>query len=210
MSRPNVSAAGMRIMKLLIGRPPQKMNDLIKATGVTRTAITEQINELISSGLVEQNIERLLGRGRPRFLYSATARAQVVLFEGNQTIVVPAIWEAIQKFCINGTFDNICGHVAARIAEPFIRQISSATPAERLKDFYNLTCSQARLIQLHEDDDTVSVSKLSCPFVSMFDDEGVICSIDQNAMKRIVGPEISRITSRHDNNACCVFAVPKS
>ena len=58
-----VSQAGMRIVRLLVGRPPQSVTDLIEAAGVTRTAVTEQLNELLAAGFVERTTERPMGRG---------------------------------------------------------------------------------------------------------------------------------------------------
>ena len=75
MADATVSAAGLRIVKLLVGNPPQTVSDLIDTTGVTRTAVTEQLNELVAAGFVERSTERLTGRGRPRHLYKATDAA---------------------------------------------------------------------------------------------------------------------------------------
>src|SRR3972149_778842 len=90
-----VSAAGMRVIRLLVGAAPPTVFDLMDATGVTRTAITEQLNELVAGGFVERTVERLPGRGRPRHLYRATSAALLLLFASNQRLVVPAIWRAI-------------------------------------------------------------------------------------------------------------------
>ena len=90
-----ISPAGLRIMKLLVGNPPQTVAELIRAAGVTRTAVTEQLNELVAAGFVERDTQRLPGRGRPRHLYRATDAALVLLFASNQRLVVPAIWRAI-------------------------------------------------------------------------------------------------------------------
>ncbi len=58
-----VSQAGLRIIKLLVGHPPKNVAGLIRATGVTRTAVTEQLNDLVAAQLVERSVERL---ARPR------------------------------------------------------------------------------------------------------------------------------------------------
>jgi predicted transcriptional regulator len=78
-----ISAAGLRVVRLLVGNPPQTVSSLIRATGVTRTAVTEQLNELIAAGFVERDTERLSGRGRPRHLYRTTQAALVLLFASN-------------------------------------------------------------------------------------------------------------------------------
>ena len=95
MSHVTISTAGLRVMKLLVGNPPQTISELIRAAGVTRTAVTEQLNELVAAGFVERDTERLPGRGRPRHLYKATQAALVLLFASNQRLVVPAIWKAM-------------------------------------------------------------------------------------------------------------------
>jgi len=194
-------------MRLLIGHLPQQMNDLIRSTGVTRTAITEQINELIEAGFVEQTIERAKGRGRPRFLYSATQLALKQLFEGNQDIVVPAIWKAVRRYCNPDTVMKICNDVAQSLADQFNPRIEATDPKDRMRRFYNLTCKPGRLVEIDDSGNEVSVHKLSCPFISMYDESGTICMIDELAMKKIVGPNVRRTSHRYENGTCCTFTV---
>ena len=40
MLNATISPAGLRIVKLLVGHPPKTVASLIRATGVTRTAVT--------------------------------------------------------------------------------------------------------------------------------------------------------------------------
>ena len=207
MNRTGVSEAGMRIMRLLVGYPPQQMNDLIRMTGVTRTAITEQINELIDAGFVEQTIERFKGRGRPRFLYSATMVALKQLFEGNQGVVVPAIWKAVRRYCSPDTVMKICEDVAQDIADQFNPRIVATDPKERMRKFYEII-SENRLSQLTDNGNEVSVSKMSCPFISMQDESGTICMIDQLTMSKIIGPSVRRTCCRYqDDGTCCTYTV---
>jgi len=201
-----VTEAGMRIMHQLIGHPPQRMSDLIRRTGVTRTAITEQLNELIEAGFVEQALERFKGRGRPRYLYSATELALKQLFEGNQGIVVPAIWKALRKYCNPEVVMKVCDDVAQDIADQFNSKIESVCPKERLRKFHEII-SKTRLSQLEDKGNEVSVSKLSCPFISMLDESGTICMIDQLTMSKIAGTTVRQTSCRHDGNTCCTFTV---
>ena len=84
MPNATVTAAGMRLMKLLVGQPPQAVSELVRMAGVTRTAVAEQLDELVAAGLVERQTQRLSGRGRPRHLYRATNTAISLLFTGRQ------------------------------------------------------------------------------------------------------------------------------
>ena len=119
--RAKVSAAGMRIVRLLVGTPPQTVADLIKATGVTRTAVTEQLNELVSAGYLARSTERLSGRGRPRHLYSVTDAALMLLFASNQRLLVPAIWRAVNNACDQRTIDRIIAEVSRSLRDPLPR-----------------------------------------------------------------------------------------
>ena len=114
-----ISAAGLRVMKLLVGNPPQTISDLIRAAGVTRTAVTEQLNELVAAGFVERSMERLLGRGRPRHRYKATDAALVLLFASNQHLVVPAIWRAIDEVGDEELANKIHQRVSHVLAEHY-------------------------------------------------------------------------------------------
>ena len=205
--RNSISAVGTRIMRLLIGQPPKTMSELIDATGVTRTAISEQLNELISSGYIQQKLERLPGRGRPRYLYSATEYALKKLFEGYQNILVPAAWRAINKHCGNEVVDKVIDEISSELAEHFNKQIDSTVPKQRLQEFTDIVCRSGRLGACRVEGDHVEYDKLSCPFVSMYDGSGIVCEIDKLAMSKIMKTPVERISCRLDGAPCCTFRI---
>ena len=88
----SIGAAGWRILKLLVGTPPQTVRQLQAAAGVTRTAVTEQLGTLLEAGLIEFKSAPASRRGRPRHLFSATRSALVLVAPQSQQTVVPAIW----------------------------------------------------------------------------------------------------------------------
>ena len=67
-----VGAAGMRMMRLLVGNPPQTVTDLVRASGVTRTAVKEQLNDLVRAGLAECSHGTFARPRPPAFRYTAT------------------------------------------------------------------------------------------------------------------------------------------
>ena len=76
MSEMYITSAGMRIINLLVGQPPLAIAEMIDNLNVTRTAITEQLSELIEAGYVERTVEKLSSRGRPRHRASPRPRAR--------------------------------------------------------------------------------------------------------------------------------------
>lgn len=203
--RNSISAVGLRIMRLLIGQPPKKMSELIEATGVTRTAVSEQLNELIASGYVQQKQEHLSGRGRPRYLYSATEFALKNLFDSYQSIIVPAIWRTIKKHCGAQMIAKVCDDISTELADHYNRQIYSSDPCERLREFTEIVCHNGRMGACRTENDHVEYDMLSCSFASMYDDSEIVCEIDRIMLSKIVTVPMEKIRCRLEGAPCCTF-----
>ena len=208
MSDATVSAAGLRIMKLLVGNPPQTISDLVSAIGVTRTAVTEQLNELISAGFVEQSIERLSGRGRPRYLYKATDAALVLLFASNQCLVVPAIWRAIREVGGEALTAKILKRVGLAMAEHYNSRITARKPQKHLRQLIDLLTAEGCLIEAAEDSQgQLVLYRRSCPFISMVDEQRNVCTIDRDVLSKVVGRPVHKTACRHEGAPCCTFEI---
>ncbi len=208
MSDATISAAGLRVVKLLVGNPPQTVSDLIRTAGVTRTAVTEQLNELVAAGFVERDTERLPGRGRPRHLYKATNAALVLLFAGNQRLVVPAIWRAIRDVGGENLAQKVLKRVSRALAEHYNAKITATKPRERLRQFMDLLTTEGGLIEAVEDDEgQLVLYKRSCPFISMVDQQRSVCYIDQQVISAVVGRPVRQTACRHEGAPCCTFEI---
>jgi predicted ArsR family transcriptional regulator len=208
MVEATVSAAGLRIVKLLVGNPPLTVSDLMKATGVTRTAVTEQLNELVSAGFVEQNTERLPGRGRPRHLFKASTDALVLLFSANH-LVVPAIWQAILDIGGNDLLAKIRKKISRHLADHYSGSITPKRPEDRLRQLMRLLIKEGGILDSQQENGSLVVYKRSCPFISMLDENRTICNIDLEMMSLVVGRPLRRTACRHDGDPCCKIELDK-
>jgi DeoR family transcriptional regulator, suf operon transcriptional repressor len=208
MSDATISAAGLRVMKLLVGNPPQAVSDLIQTTGVTRTAVAEQLSELVAAGFAERHTERLPGRGRPRHLYKATDAALVLLFANNQRLLAPAIWRAIREVGGDDLSRKILKRVSRALAEHYSRKITAKKPPERLRQFIDLLTAEGGLIEAVEDDQgQLVLYKRSCPFISMVDSQRSVCVIDLEVLTEVVGRPVRQTACRHEGAPCCTFEI---
>jgi predicted ArsR family transcriptional regulator len=207
--QPLVSGAGLRIIRLLVGKPPQTITELVQALNVTRTAVTEQVNELVAIGFLEQKLEHNGGRGRPCYLFSATDLAMQKLFEGLHDIVVPSIWRAIRKRLGDKILNQICYDIAQDLATSYARQLTSSTPKERIHEFVSYLKHKGRLVECQECDGNIMIKKFNCPFISMVEDTRTVCYIDQLCLQLLSGEETSvEVTeNRLDGQTCCTFLV---
>lgn len=207
MADPTVSPAGLRVVRLLIGCEPQTVSDMIRATGVTRTAVTEQLNELVAAGYVDRSLRRLTTRGRPRHLYSANLAALRTLFPNNQHLVVPAIWRAIEEIGGAELSKKVLNRVTRAMVDHYSARITAREPKERLKQYCDLLTQEGGMIETCGCNGHVSVNRRSCPFISMVDENRTVCAIDLDMMSTIVGAPVERVACRHDGDPSCVFRV---
>jgi predicted ArsR family transcriptional regulator len=202
-----VSGAGLRIIRLLVGKPPQTVTDLVKTLNVTRTAINEQVNELVAMGLLEQKLEHNGGRGRPGYLFSVTDLAMRKLFEGIQDIVVPSAWRAIRKRLGEQTLHQIGNDIAGDIADFYSRKLNASTPKKRVHEFVSFLVHNGRLIECKESKGNIEMKKFNCPFISMVEDTRTVCYIDRLCMQMLIGDgaTVEQTENRLDGHLCCKF-----
>jgi predicted ArsR family transcriptional regulator len=207
MTDATVTPAGLRLIKLLVGREPVPVLQLMRKLRVTRTAVTEQLHELLEAGFVERKIEHLPGRGRPRHLYSATSAALVLLFAGNQQIVVPAMWKAVHAAGGKDLTEKVRHAVTAALLEHYRKRITAGDPKRRLAQYRRVLEEEGGLVELRCTDGQITINKRTCPFISMFEDERHVCAVDLELMAAIAGCPVRQIECRHDGAPCCRFTI---
>lgn len=211
MSELHVSPAAMRIVRHLVGRPPQSIAELMQATGVTRTAIMEQLGELSAQGLVERTTERLPGRGRPRHRYLLTEKALRLLFQGNQHLLVPALLRAMEEVAGEALRRKILKRAAKTLADYYSRQIQATNPIGRLNEFCAIIQKEGGVAEIVPGGNgSVIFRKRSCAFISMFEESRCVCAVDRELLSQVLGVPIRQVSSRHDGNFCCEFSIDSS
>ena len=210
MSQILVTDAGMRVVKLLVGNPPKTMADLIEATGVTRTAVTEQLSELVAAGLVARTVERTSGRGRPRHRYAATDAALLLLFADNRRLLVPALWKAIGEVGGKQFTRKVLKRVGKSMAEHYKSRVKGRTPRARLRQLMELLREEGVLLDVVSDGKRgLRIHKRSCPFFSMYEETQNVCAVDSEMMSLVVGARVKRTACRHEGDPCCTFELAR-
>ena len=207
MADATVTAAGMRVIRLLVGQSPRTIGELLDETGVTRTAVTEQLNELMAKGFVQRSIQRLSGRGRPRHRFSATPAALVLLFANNQQLLVPALWKAVHDIGGEKLARRIRRSVSRNLSTYYLARITASDPKKRLDQFTHILEQEGGLVDLTSKNGQVTISKRSCAFISMFEPHRHVCEIDIELISAIAGCPVRLVSCRHDGAPCCQFEI---
>lgn len=203
MAEPYVSLAALRIIKLLVGHPPRTVADLIEATGVTRTAVTEQLNELVAGGFVEKTTEPASGRGRPKNLYEATSDAHVVLMANRDSYLGGMVWRAVDRIGDKKLIAKLIDEVSAEVASRYADKVTGTTPQARLKQITELFRKDGVLIDVETRKGKIVVNKRNCQFVGWHDPSRIACRVDLAAVEKLVGVPAKQIAHREDGDSCC-------
>jgi DeoR family transcriptional regulator, suf operon transcriptional repressor len=207
MTDATISTAGLKIIKMLVGNPPFSVSDLIEITGVTRTAVTEQLNELVTSGYVERGAERLPGRGRPRHIYKATNAALVMLCSTNRRLIAPVLWQAIGEIGGEELTLKVRKKVSRILVELYSGKVTAKRPEDRLRQLMQIFSDEGGIVDMVQENGQLIAYKRSCPFITLVDENRTICQVDLEMMTQVVGRPVRRIACRHDGDPCCKFEI---
>jgi predicted ArsR family transcriptional regulator len=209
MPQAKINAAGLRLVRLLVGNEPQTFESLIRSAGVTRTAVAEQLRVLLAAGLVERTIEKLNGRGRPRHRFAATRAALESLSASSQPLLVPAVWRAVDEIGGAELLEKVFKRVGSLLAERYSARITATDLKERLQQFVRLLEAEGALVELGRSRGRWHIRRRSCPFISLRNGHGTICAIDLDLLSAVAGREVRRVACRQEGSPSCVFEVAR-
>ncbi len=192
------------MIRLLVGRPPQHIAELVAAAGVTRTAVTEQLNELVDAGFVRRTLERT-GRGRPRYRYEATDAALAALFANNQRLLAPALLRALTEIGGPELSHSVLDRVSQTLAEHYNGRINSTQPHERLRELAQILQDEGVLVDFEESDGRYVLHERTCPYIDMIDQDRAVCAVEQRMMEQVTGVPIKAVACRLDGCPGCTF-----
>ncbi len=210
MSDMYITSAGMRIINLLVGQPPQAIAEMIDNLNVTRTAITEQLSELIEAGYVERTVEKLSSRGRPRHRYGVTDLALTMLFPGFQGRVVPSIWKHLEQNCGLVVAEKIQDAVAADLAASFRRLVDGGTIEDRVTQLCDaLKDRKVAALSRTNNSGKIELVLKTNPFISMQDGTDRYNKIATKMIGEILHATVKMTSSRMSGSFCDVFEIEK-
>ncbi len=203
---PQVSPAGMQVLRLLVGQPPRTMAELIQARGVTRTAITEQLTALQEAGLITRQVERG-GRGRPKHRYSAT-EAALQLFPNQSGRLVPALLSAVREICGPEVTAEILQLVSDRMAGFYRSRVTAEQLGPRLEQLAAALREDGVLVEVFQEQGQWTLREKTCPFVTMVGPDREACQVEQAMLTTLLGLPVAIGQCRLDGCNGCTWHLP--
>lgn len=203
-----ITPAGMRIVDELVGRHPQTVAELLERLEVTRTAITEQLDELVAGGWVLRERDHEGGRGRPKFRYSLTKDARTVLFPaGTGLLLVPSVWRVVKQIGGEPLLDQVVEGVCQEIAEKVGDMIIGPSPMDCFLQTMQAVAPQGERLKITKSPEGhAEICRRACGVAAMNDKHGTLCRMHVRILQLAVkGGEVQRIQHRMDGHPCCIF-----
>ena len=205
MNRFTVSATGMRILRLLVGRPPVNLHELVEAAGVTRTAVTEQLGVLLAAGYLVRKVRRG-GRGRPHHLYEATEEA-LHLFPTQERRFVPAMLEAVEELGGRELLRGVLLRIAEKLAGQYRGKVTSSDPVERVRQLVGALQDEGIPVEVTVGETEAIIRERSCPFVNMVGPNREACAVERNLFSQLLSLPVEADECRLDTCSGCTFRV---
>jgi len=207
MASQEISGAGLRILRLLVGRRPRTVAELMAEAGVTRTAVTEQLSELMAAGLVERTTQRVSRRGRPCHLYRATPRAIDLLSKSNLRRVLPALLSVMQERLGDEETLALLDQVSRRVAQQYQARIDAPSLEDRVRQLAQLLEDEGILVEVQRRDGRLVLRQRTCPYVEMVDERRIACRMEQQILSHAIGQPLELCDCRLDGSCGCEFVV---
>lgn len=180
------------------------MAQLTRASGVTRTAVIEQLNELMAQGYVARRVDKTQRRGRPRHLYSATDVAIERIFPPSPHIL-PAVVQAIESCGGPQLRREVFSHLGKVLAQRYRPKVQALAPRDRLEQLSQLLGYDGVLTSVEVHDGKLMLRERSCPFINMLDCDRTACEMESAMIADLVGCKVTLAECRLDGCPSCLF-----
>jgi len=180
---------------------------LVAESGVTTTAVRQQVYRLLLEGLVVRT-KRRQGPGRPADVISVSERGRQ-LFGGHSDELCRLLMEEISEREGPERAREILRGVSRRIARQTHPMIGSGPLRERLRKLAALWQEHGLLVDV---DDDLSPSGLrltvfTCPYPDLADGHREICEMERESVSELVGSRVTLDSCLLDGGRCCRFSV---
>lgn len=181
------------------------VKDLEAQLGVTATAVRNQLAVLLAEGYVEQHTENI-GRGRPKHVYSLTARGRA-LFPRHYDEFTNSLLREIVVSEGPEKVQELLGRMSRRLAEPYEQQLAGLSPAERAAKLTELFNAKGIMAEVSRAPDGILFHEYTCPYYELAREHRAICDMEEAMLAHVVKQPVELIACTLDGHHGCRFKI---
>jgi predicted ArsR family transcriptional regulator len=201
----NADSPPGRILAHLQRNREATVREFEELLGISTTAVREHLTHLEAKGLVGTRLVRQ-GPGRPKLIYSLTARAQELFPKEYGTLVTLLMRELANRQnpeLLQGLLDA----VGSRLAAEYGVQIGSGSIEDRLR---RLRIALAeRGIPADVDTQLAELEIYACPYHDVAQEHPAICAMERGMLQQVLGESIRLEGAIREGHHSCHFVIDR-
>ena len=194
-----------QILEFLLRNGPASIKELELASGVTATAVRQQLASLTAEGLVTMSKERQ-GVGRPRNLYQLTERSHSLFACYNDELALDLIHELLET---EGTdkLRYLLNRVGSKLAVQYRRQIKGQAMGDRARELSTVLDRRGIRVDLEQGDGVIILREYNCPYHEIASVHRDVCEMERSAFSQALGADVTLGECIQDGHHSCHFVV---
>ncbi len=196
------------LLALLQRKGPLTIKELESGMGVTATAVRQQVANLLADDYITQEEHRGSGRGRPRYVYSLTAKGHA-LFPQHYDELTHTLLREILITEGPEKVQVLLSRMSQRLAEQYAGQIASDDPAERAQELSELLTAKGIIAEVEEAPNGILFREYNCPYFLLAREYRAICDMEQGMISHVLQQPVSLVSCSLDGHHGCQFKMVK-
>jgi DeoR family suf operon transcriptional repressor len=206
---PNSDDPIWRIVEHLQRQQSATIKDLEKLLGVTTTAVRQHLATLQNEGYVERRRESG-GVGRPRYVYSVTAKSEE-LFACHCDDLALTLLEEVMALEGPEQTAILLERVGARLAGRYDSVVQASDLRGRVEEMAAALEKKGVLTDVViGPNEEIVLQTHNCPYHELAQEHREICEMDEQIMRRVLGPDVQLSGCMMDGAGCCTFSVTEA
>ncbi len=203
---PNSDDPVWRIVDYLQRRQSATIKELEELLGVTTTAVRQHLTTLQAEGYVERR-RQSGGVGRPHHVYSITSKAEE-LFACHCDDLALTLLEEVMALEGPDQTAILLSRVGARLAGRYDSVVKSTVLHERVEEMAAALENKGVLTDVViGQNEEIMLQTHNCPYHELAQEHREICEMDEQIMRRVLGPDVHLSACMMDGAGCCTFTV---
>lgn len=194
-----------RIIDLLLRQGRMTIAQLVEATGVTTTAIRQQVDRLVSEGWLSREGRRG-GLGRPAHVLSVSDQTKRLFGHQSDDLARMVIEETIAQIGSDRARE-ILRSVGQRMAQVSHDQVGDGPIAERLQNLATVMQQSGMLVETGRTERGLSLTVFTCPYPELASGHREICDMEIETVSELMGGPVELHQCIQDGHHCCEFSI---
>ncbi len=194
------------ILHTIKRRTQATVDELAVAANVSPVTVRHHLNALQADGLlVTDSVRRKVGR--PYYVYSLSDQGQELF---------PKRYVRLSTRLLAELKDRFPSEVVVELFEAAVQRIVEENEAafnnlsfeERLDFLVDLLGEEGFLSQWEKDEDGYRLVEYSCPYVSLGQEHGEVCTFDKKLIITVLKTDVQQHSCILNGDDCCEFSIP--